>query len=381
MKMNKIILFYQYTKITNPEKFREEHYRLCEKLNLKGRVIVAKEGINATLEGSEENIDKYLKTLKSMPGFEDTHIKMSDPEDTTQESFPRLSVKVKKELVSLFLDEDVDPTKESAPYIYADELHQLFENKEEFYIIDMRNTYEHAVGYFKNSVFPQMESFKDLPQTVKDMEHLKNKTIVTVCTGGVRCEKASGYLLQQGFKNVRQLYGGIVTYMEKYPNQNFLGELYVFDDRMIMGFNMDDPNHITVGKCECCGETSNTFRNCAYEMCHRHFIGCEKCEDTEGLVTCKECLDKGIVGNLTLENTEEDRNKFLEQAKKSIQEGFEKIGLRMLDKVKAWDENFNKDLTKVNEEISKGLIALADRTNKKQLAISLKKKAKEILVS
>jgi UPF0176 protein len=149
----------------------------------------------------------------------------------------------------------------------------------------MRNAYEHKVGHFEGSIMPPIENFRDLPKVVEQIKHLKNKTVLTVCTGGVRCEKASGFLITQGFTDVYQLDGGIVSYMEKYPNEDFQGKLYVFDKRVKMGpsalletgLYTDDVNHKIIGKCDACNNSSENFVNCANPVCHRHFINCEEC--------------------------------------------------------------------------------------------------------
>lgn len=295
----KIILFYKYVDIDDPESLRNSQKEVCQRLGLKGRTIVAKEGINSTLEGTDSAIEEYLVALKSDPKFSDIHIKISEG---TGEAFPKLSVKVRDEIVTTRLgDEDVNPSEITGKYITAEELHELFESGEEFYIIDMRNDYEHKVGHFENSVLPSFQNFRDLPKIVTELEHLKDKKIVTCCTGGVRCEKASGYLLTKGFKDVSQIYGGIVTYMEKYPNQNFLGELYVFDGRIVMGFNMDDEEHKVIGVCEICGNNSNKYINCAYVPCHKHFICCEECylKEKENTV-CEECMKKNVIVHATI---------------------------------------------------------------------------------
>jgi UPF0176 protein len=150
----------------------------------------------------------------------------------------------------------------------------------------MRNAYEHKIGHFEGSILPPMDNFRDLPKFVKSIEHLKNKTVLTVCTGGVRCEKASGYLITQGFTDVYQLDNGIVAYMEKYPNENFLGKLYVFDRRVAMGFYTDDPKHVVVGRCEGCDAPCEQFVNCVNDNCHRHFIFCENCVAEKGKPVC-----------------------------------------------------------------------------------------------
>lgn len=278
----KIILFYKYIHIDEPEELMQKQKEVCQRLNLKGRMIIASEGINATLEGTQENIKKYCDELLKNPLFSGTHIKISDG---TGEAFPKLSIKVRDEIVASGLD-DLNPTKVTGKYILAEELHSWIKNKKEFYIVDMRNDYEQRVGYFENSILSNMESFKDLPELLPKLKHLKNKTIVTVCTGGVRCEKASGFLVTNGFAKVYQLYGGIVTYMEKYPNEHFKGGLYVFDNRLVIAFNMEDLKREIVGRCAKCSQPSENYINCKDDFCHRHFICCIKCVDGDNKAFC-----------------------------------------------------------------------------------------------
>jgi len=281
-----IILFYKYVHLEDPEQVKVWHQEFCAKLGLLGRCIVAQEGINVTFEGTKENIALYIKELEKDKRFLNIHFKLSDG---TGGSFPKLSVKTRKEIVSLNLGTcDVNPNEVTGIHLKPEELHewlaeekaasaQGFGEPREFYIVDMRNAYEHKVGHFKNSILPPIENFRDLPKVVEQIAHLKNKIVLTVCTGGVRCEKASGFLITQGFKNVYQLDGGIVSYMERYPNEDFQGKLYVFDGRVTMGFYTDDTKHEMVGKCDVCIEPSENYVNCANPVCHRHFIACVKC--------------------------------------------------------------------------------------------------------
>ena len=270
-----IILFYKYVRIENPEELMKSEVERCERLGLKGRGIIAREGINATYEGTNENIAKYITELENDERFQNIHFKLSQG---TGSAFPKLSVKVRNEIVSLGLGTcDIDPNQVTGVHLKPEELHEWIKDGREFYIVDMRNAYEHKVGHFENSILPPMENFRDLPKVVEQISHLKNKTVLTVCTGGVRCEKASGFLITQGFSDVYQLDGGIVSYMSKYPNENFQGKLYVFDGRVTMGFYTDDSKHSIIGKCDTCGDASENYVNCANPVCHRHFITCESC--------------------------------------------------------------------------------------------------------
>ncbi|MES2213256.1 MAG: rhodanese-related sulfurtransferase [Patescibacteria group bacterium] len=287
-----IILFYKYTHIENPNEFRDAQRKLCEKLGLTGRIIVAHEGINATLEGKTENINAYLNEFLGDLRFADTHIKKSNGIGT---AFPKLSVKSRREIVSLHLHEDFSPTEVTGVHLKPADLKQWFKDGKDFEIVDMRNDYEYSIGRFKGSVLPKLQNFRDVPRVLSELEPLKEKTVVAVCTGGVRCEKASGFLLKNGFKNVYQLDGGIVSYMQEYPGQEFEGSLYVFDKRITMSFDSDE-QHIVIGTCQKCNTSSERYVNCKWPECNKHFICCEICSENDGKSFCSEgCKEKMII--------------------------------------------------------------------------------------
>lgn len=290
-----ILLFYKYVHISDPQMVRDHVFALCQQLGLKGRLIVGTEGINFTLEGTTENTETFITELEKDERFLGIHYKRSAG---TGNAFPRLSVKVRPEIVTGGLGVcDVDPNQLTGIHLAPETLHEWIAEGKEFYIVDMRNAYEHAIGRFKGSICPPMNNFRDLQKITKGLKHLKNKTVLTVCTGGVRCEKASGYLLSQGFTDVYQLDGGIVSYMEKYPNEDFEGKLYVFDGRVAMGFYTDDPKHVIVGRCEDCGAPSENIVDCRDKGCNGQFIICESCEKAQiqkkGITYCpKGCPEK-----------------------------------------------------------------------------------------
>lgn len=291
-----VILFYKYIPIEYPELLIKEQKELCKQLGLNGRGIIAREGINATFEGKTEQIEEYIAYMQKDSRFADIHFKKSEG---TGNAFPKLSIKVRDEIVSLHLGaQDINPNTVTGKYLTPEELHEWFTTKKEFYIVDMRNVYEHKSGYFDGSILPDLHNFRDLPKELPKLSHLKNKTILTVCTGGVRCEKASGFLVENGFSHVYQLKGGIVSYMEKYPNEHFKGKLYVFDQRLVMGFHTDDPQHEIIGRCETCGKPSEHYINCKNTDCHRHFICCEDCCDTNGHAVCPGKCILSKSGNL-----------------------------------------------------------------------------------
>ncbi len=282
-----ILLYYKYINIENPKKLAGGQGALCRALKLKGRIIIAKEGINGTVEGLKENTEKYIEVMKKDHRFADVHFKKSTG---TGEAFPKLSIKVRAEIVSLHLGtEDINPTEITGKYLKPEELQDLLDKKDEVYIVDMRNSYEQQVGQFKNSILPDLGNFRNLPEKIADLEHLRDKKVVTVCTGGVRCEKASGYLIKKGFRDVSQLEGGIVSYIEKFPNQYFKGKLYVFDQRVVMGFETDNPKHEIIGRCDKCKKISENYINCLNDECHRHFICCKECINENGVFCGDQC--------------------------------------------------------------------------------------------
>lgn len=285
-----VLLFYKYVTIPNPEKARDEQKKMCESLGIKGRIIIAQEGINGTVEGTVEATEKYTVAMERNQYFSGIHYKKSKG---TGDAFPKLSVKIRPEIVTARMPQ-LNPNKTTGKYISADELHTWFEEKREFYIVDMRNDYEYSSGHFEGSILSGMHNFFELGDVLPRLQHLKNKTVVTVCTGGIRCEKASGFLVENGFADVYQLLDGIQTYMEKYPNKHFKGKLYVFDGRITIGFNTDSPEHEVVGKCMHCDVICDTYVNCEYDVCHRHYICCMDCRDSEtGFAFCNSnCKEK-----------------------------------------------------------------------------------------
>lgn len=288
-----ILLYYQYVAIADPEALVVKQRQLCESLDLKGRIIIGNEGLNGTVEGTVAATDEYIQAVTKDPRFAKIAWKRSPG---TGSAFPKLRIRYRPEIVSGHLGpHDVNPVEQTGTYLAPEELHRWFEDGREFYLVDMRNDYEHLVGHFDRSILPPLANFRDLPDVLPLLEHLKNKPIVTVCTGGVRCEKASGFLVKHGFNQVFQLQGGIVSYMEKFPNQHFLGKLYVFDNRIIMGFGDDaSPDYVTVGRCKLCDSPSERYVNCANLQCHLHFIACNQCAPSNESAYCSKVCEDGV---------------------------------------------------------------------------------------
>lgn len=283
-----ILLYYKYVHVADPQQFMLDHRVLCERLGLKGRIIVAEEGLNGTVEGTTEATSEYMQVMHADPRFADMVFKLSEG---TGCAFPKLSIKARQEIVSAHLgDEDVNPNQITGKRLDPDVLDQWYDEGRDFVVVDMRNDYELDVGYFEGTVMPGLKNFRDLPQVIEKIKPFKDKTVVTVCTGGVRCEKASGYLVSKGFSDVYQLEGGMATYMAQHPGKHFKGKLYVFDGRVVMGDGVEDPSRV-VGKCRRCNGACEQYVNCKNQDCNLHFICCDTCRGDNKKWFCSDLCE------------------------------------------------------------------------------------------
>jgi UPF0176 protein len=284
--MVKIILFYKYVNIEHPLSFSNQQTKRLKLLNLKGRLIISREGINGTLSGREEDINDYEKSLIQDKKFEDIVFKESF---FKEEVFPRLSVKIRDEIVSLKKPIDINNKEKKGKYIDIDKFHEIIKNKsDEYVILDARNNYESNIGRFKNAITPDIDNFRDFPKVLKDIKKYKNKKIVMYCTGGVRCEKASSYLIKKGYKNVYQLKDGILNYINYYPD-DFEGKCYVFDKRIAVGVLS---NNSIISKCTYCSNKSDRYVNCENKSCNKQFIVCTECESKFNKFCSVKCMSK-----------------------------------------------------------------------------------------
>ncbi len=286
-RMFEVIIFYKYVEIKDPQALKNAFTEKCSNLDLKGRVLIAAEGVNATLEGTKGSIMQFEAWLTSVPELSNTHIKRSDGDGN---AFPRLSVKVRNEIVGTRFPSSVDPTKATGKHIKPSELEEMFATGQDFTVIDMRNSYEIASGYFEKTVEAGINDSRDLIEKIPNLEHLKNKKVVTVCTSGVRCEKMSALLLENGFNDVLQLEGGIHEFMQQYPGKRFKGTLYTFDGRHTMHFGGDRE---IVGKCAYCSESTEQYVNCSTPECRGHYLACTDCVPEDRTRACKRCTTNG----------------------------------------------------------------------------------------
>jgi UPF0176 protein len=284
MKKYNILLYYCYAPIEDPETFREQHHLFCLSLDLKGRIIIAAEGINGTVSGLEENCRIYMDTLKADPKFSSLDFKV---EPFPRHAFLKLNVRVKSEIVHSGL-RDIDPTVRTGTYIEPAEFKEV-KDQDDVVILDVRSNYEHTVGKFSNAVTLDMENFREFPEKIKELEKYKGKKIITYCTGGIKCEKASAYLIERGFENVYQLHGGIIKYGIEEQGKDFEGKCYVFDNRIIVDINKVNPK--VVATCYVCGVVNDRMVNCANAECNRHVPVCENCGWEMKGACCKECME------------------------------------------------------------------------------------------
>ena len=283
-----VLLFYKYVRVEDPIALRDEQRRLCASLELKGRIIVATEGINGTVAGSPPAARKYQEVMLSDPRFAGMEFKISSG---PAETFPRLSIKARKEIVTLGLVEDVD-ARQGGAHLTPEQWKRMIENDPGVVLFDARNRYESDVGRFKGAITSEIENFRELPKALAACENLKDKKILMYCTGGIRCEKASALLRREGFRHVYQLHGGILNYLREFNGDHWEGECFVFDQRMT------DPAARTadvVGRCAHSGRPAGHFINCLHDPCHRLFLVDQGVvRENPNHQLCPACLAAGL---------------------------------------------------------------------------------------
>lgn len=283
-KPYKVLLYYMYVPIENGEEYAQEHLAFCKELGLKGRILIADEGINGTCSGTVEQTDRYIEHMKADPRFADMIFKI---DESDEHAFKKMKVRYRPELVTLRLENDINPNKSTGKYLSAKEFYESL-NDEDTVVLDARNDYEYDLGHFRGAIRPDITNFRDLPKWVQDnKEMLGDKKIVTYCTGGIRCEKFSGWLLEEGFEDVAQLHGGIVTYGKDPEVQGDLwdGQLYVFDERIAVPVNQKE--HVVVGKDYYTGEPCERYVNCANPECNKKIL-CSEENEHKYLRSCSD---------------------------------------------------------------------------------------------
>jgi UPF0176 protein len=295
VELQKIILYYGFAPISDPEALKLWQKTLCESLGLKGRILISKHGINGTLGGDMSALKKYVRQTKEYPGFRKIDFKWSDG---TGNDFPRLRVRVRDELVAFGAPDelvvDVKGVVGGGKHLKPREVDQLVaERGDEVVFFDGRNAWEAKIGKFKNAIVPDVDTSHDF---IKDLESgkyddIKGKPIVTYCTGGIRCEVLSAIMIKRGFKEVYQIDGGIVRYGESQGDESLWeGSLYVFDDRMNINFT---DKAKTIGECQTCGGSTSKFRNCASLSCKDLILLCDDCAGKPENLACNPDHTRG----------------------------------------------------------------------------------------
>lgn len=290
--MQKVILYYKFASVKDPAAVRLWQRALCEHYGLRGRILISEHGINGTLGGDIEDLKRYIKETKQYPGFKDTVFKWSDG---ARNDFPRLSVRVRKEIVTFNAPDEIVVDEQGivggGQHLSPEQVHELVAERNDVIFFDGRNAYEAAVGRFKDAVVPETSATRDFITELESgkYEELKDKPIITYCTGGIRCEVLSLLMKNRGFKEVYQMDGGILKYGEVYKDAGLWeGSLYVFDDRMGMKFS---DKAVDIGTCVHCGGKTSRYENCADMACNRLFLCCPSCF-AAGNTECSICVEQ-----------------------------------------------------------------------------------------
>lgn len=287
--MQKIILYYKFVPLRDPEAVQLWQRTLCEQLDLRGRVLISEHGINGTLGGDLESLKAYAKATKSFAPFKGMVFKWSEGQ---REDFPKLVVKVRSEIVTFDAGDELKVDENGivggGKRLKPAEVHKLIEERgDDVVFFDGRNKHESAVGKFRGAVVPDVNHSRDFKHELEKPEYddLKDRPVVTYCTGGIRCEVLSALMKKRGFKEVYQIDGGIVRYGEAYGDDGLWeGSLYVFDDRLTTKFSDRAED---IGECVHCSAKTSRYENCADKSCNRHILVCEPCEEKE---YCPDCL-------------------------------------------------------------------------------------------
>ena len=281
------ISFYRYFPVANPSSFRDELYTALNALKVFGRIYVAHEGINAQINVPQSNFDALKIYLQSLPALADLRLNIAVDYG---KSFWVLKIKVREKIVADGIGDPAFSMENKGQYVNAAQMNALLSHPDTI-VVDMRNHYEYEVGHFVKAIEVPSDTFREqLPMAVDMLQEQKDKNIIMYCTGGIRCEKASAYMLHHGFKNVFHLEGGIINYAQQVKEEGmeskFIGKNFVFDDRLGERITND-----VIARCHQCGKPADTHTNCKNEACHLLFIQCEECAAAYAGCCSKECHD------------------------------------------------------------------------------------------
>lgn len=271
--MYRFISFYAFADIDTPDALRDAQRALCEELGVLGRIYIADEGINGTAAGTTDAIASYCAKTREVPGFENIDFKV---EAVDRIPFGSLRVRTRPHLVNLGEGNNVDPHTEGGGRLSPEQWKAFLDSDQKFTLLDVRNDYEAQIGHFEGAEIPPYEFFYDFPKWADELDLDPEEPVLMYCTGGIRCEKFSGLLKRRGHKNVYQLDGGILSYASKVGGEHYVGDVFVFDDRM----SVDIGGGPTPGRCKHCGEATSRMLNCANVDCHELHVSCDDCVRT-----------------------------------------------------------------------------------------------------
>lgn len=283
----RVLLYYKYVTVEDYETFAAQHLDDCKNMGLRGRILVSSEGINGTISGTIAQTEAYMNMLRQDPRFSDIVFKIDEADE---HAFKKMFVRPRQEIVSLHLNDDVNPNETTGQHLDPKAFYEEMQ-REDTVVLDARNEYEFRIGHFRNAIKPDIDTFRELPQWLEENKDLiQDKKVLAYCTGGIRCEKLTGYLLKEGFEDVAQLHGGIVTYGKDPDVQGKLydGKCYVFDERRSVSVNQTDED-VVIASCYHCGKTEDRYVNCANPECNRQYVCCEECEEKYKRSCSDEC--------------------------------------------------------------------------------------------
>jgi UPF0176 protein len=287
-KVYYVLAFYIFTHIDDPAKEVQLHHEFFKNRDIRSRIYISKEGINAQMSAERDNAIAYMDWMRQDERFKDIDFKIHF---YPEHAFPKATVKLKEQLVAL--DRQVDASR-GGEHLSADQWKQMLESKgDDTIIIDVRNDYEWVIGHFEGALKPQLDTFRKFPEYVQELKEKydpKNTKVMMYCTGGIRCELYSALMKDEGFDTVYQLGGGVIKYGQKVGTDHWKGKLFVFDDRLSIPI-ADDGKEEIISACSFCEEPSDVYYNCANMDCNELFLCCSSCAEKMKGCCCQECMD------------------------------------------------------------------------------------------
>lgn len=307
-----LLTFYHFVDLANPQQFADEHRDFLQDIGMRGRIYFSTEGISSTVTGNEGQVKAYKLFLKSIPEFADIADIDSKAMEVDSHQFPRMTVKVREEIVTMGKKYTAEQIRNGGNRVSVEEFKKIVDSGDSSYVfLDMRNDHEYQLGHFKGAVPANTVTFRELETVVEDYKKkYKDKHIITYCTGGIRCEKATVMMREAGLNNVSQLDGGVVKYINTYDDGNWLGNLYTFDDRVSTHVG-SETTHTTIGKCLYTGAPTDNCCNCRHALCNARIIAEEKTWRRHMGFCSRECATNALE-DLFVRNVPWDKTDYIE---------------------------------------------------------------------